>query len=61
MAPLAGGMVLVAITLLVSPQYLGLGLDTIENGLNGGVLPWGSFYCKPVATSVTLGSEGVEG
>ena len=61
MAPLAGGMVLIAITLLVSPQYLGLGLDTIENGLNGGVLPWGSFFWKTVATSVTLGSGGSGG
>lgn len=53
-----GGALLVAITLLASPRYLGLGLQTLEEGWKGDLLPSGAFFWKSLATSITLGSGG---
>lgn len=58
---LLGGGLLVAIGGLVSRDYLGLGLSTIESGLAGHAIPMASFFWKSLATSVTLGSGGSGG
>jgi len=59
-AILGGGM-LVAIGGLISTRYLGLGLETIEAGLNGDVLPTGAVFMKALTTAITLGSGGSGG
>jgi H+/Cl- antiporter ClcA len=48
-------------TFIFSKQYLGLGLDTIENCLNGIKTVWYSFIVKIIYTSVTLGFGGSGG
>lgn len=58
---LAGGILLVGIGRLVSPSYLGLGLDTLQKGFQGGVIPADALFWKSVATSITLGSGGSGG
>lgn len=57
----AGSIVLIAIGLLVSPRYLGLGTDSIEAGLSGARLPPDAFAWKILATSVTLSCGGSGG
>jgi H+/Cl- antiporter ClcA len=56
-----GGCLLVVIGKLFSTSYLGLGLDSIEGGLNGAVLPAGASFMKALATSITLGCGGSGG
>lgn len=56
-----GGGLLVAIGGLISTRYLGLGLESIEAGLNGDVLPVGASFMKALATAITLGSGGSGG
>lgn len=56
-----GGVLLVAIGSLVSRDYLGLGLRTIDSGLKGEAIPVAACFWKSVATSVTLGSGGSGG
>ena len=57
-----GGVVLVLLTFLLSPQYLGLGLDTINNALEGrGVFPALAFFYKMVFTAITLNFGGSGG
>lgn len=58
---LLGGVLLVLIGHFVSPSYLGLGLDTMHQGLQGQALPGGALFWKSIATSVTLGSGGSGG
>ncbi|MFA5271511.1 MAG: chloride channel protein [Candidatus Omnitrophota bacterium] len=58
---IAGGSILVGMTFIFSKQYLGLGLDTIENCLNGIKTVWYSFIVKIIYTSVTLGFGGSGG
>lgn len=58
---LAGGALLVGIGALVSPNYLGLGLDQIESGLQGNHLPTGAVFWKSIATAITLGCGGSGG
>jgi len=58
---LIGGALLIGITLLVSRQYLGLGLDTIQSALQGQKPEWYSFIMKMVTTSVTLNFGGSGG
>ena len=55
---LLGGVLLVLIGRFVSVRYLGLGLDGIDAGLKGQVLPAGAMFWKCVASAVTLGSGG---
>ncbi len=58
---LIGGSVLVALALLTSTRYLGLGLETIESALQGGrILPF-DFAMKILFTSVTLAFCGSGG
>lgn len=56
-----GGGLLVVIGKVFSTRYLGLGLDSIEAGLNGEVLPAGASLMKAVATAITLGCGGSGG
>lgn len=58
---LIGGIYLVLIGMVVSKDYLGLGLESIEAGLRGEHLPAGSFFWKSLATSITLGCGGSGG
>jgi len=56
-----GGIALIALALVFSKQYLGLGLDTIEATLNGAKTAWYAFLAKIVFTSVTLNFGGSGG
>ena len=56
-----GGGLLVLITAIATPRYLGLGLDTLDAGWKGNALPMGAFFWKSIATSITLGSGGSGG
>jgi H+/Cl- antiporter ClcA len=58
---IAGGAVLVCLTFIFSKQYLGLGLDTIQNCLTGEKTAWYAFILKSVYTSITLGFGGSGG
>ena len=49
-----GGLVLVLLAFIVSSQYLGLGLETIQNCLEGGKIIWYAFLAKILFTSITL-------
>ncbi|MFQ5657961.1 MAG: chloride channel protein [Candidatus Methylomirabilales bacterium] len=56
-----GGAGLVALSLLFSRQYLGLGLETIETSLAGGKIIWYAFILKAIFTSITLNFGGSGG
>ena len=56
-----GGAALIVIAVLVSADYLGLGLNTIESALNGQHLPWYAFILKSFTTSMTLNFGGSGG
>ena len=56
-----GGALLILITVIASPRYLGLGLDTLASGWKGNELPTGAFFWKILATSITLGCGGSGG
>lgn len=56
-----GGGLLVLIGKGISTRYLGLGLDTIEAGLRGALLPAAASFMKAIATAITLGSGGSGG
>lgn len=58
---LFGGCLLIIIGQFISPDYLGLGLDTISNGFQGNAIPAGALFWKSIATSITLGSGGSGG
>ena len=57
----AGGAVIVALALVFSTRYLGLGLDTIESCLKGDSPDWYAFLLKPFFTSLTLNFGGSGG
>ncbi len=57
----AGGVLLIVLTLIFSRQYLGLGTETIEGCLSGEKISWTAFLLKPVFTSLTLASGGSGG
>jgi len=61
-----GGTVIVFLTYIVGEQYIGLGLDTIEQALSQNPsqyqdLHWYTFLLKLVFTSLSLGSGGSGG
>jgi len=58
---LLGGSLLVLLTFLFSTRYLGLGLETIKDALEGGAIPGGAFLLKIVFTAITLGFGGSGG
>ncbi|MGQ9697319.1 MAG: chloride channel protein [Armatimonadota bacterium] len=58
---LVGGSALVLLAAVISPRYLGLGLDTIESALGGTPTPWYAPFAKMVFTSITLNFGGSGG
>jgi H+/Cl- antiporter ClcA len=56
-----GGALLTGIGGFVSTRYLGLGLDSIEDGLRGHVLEKSAFFWKLLATAITLSCGGSGG
>ena len=56
-----GGGLVVALALLSSRQYLGLGLETIEASLEGERIIWYAFILKAIFTSITLNFGGSGG
>jgi H+/Cl- antiporter ClcA len=58
---LLGGIILVGLALIFSTQYLGLGLETIQNSLQGGSNVWYAFILKIIFTSITLNFGGSGG
>ena len=58
---LLGGTLLVILTFLFSTRYLGLGLDTIKDSLEGGIVPGGAFLMKILFTAITLAFGGSGG
>lgn len=58
---LLGGGVLIMLSFLFSTRYLGLGLDTIKDALEGGSVPSSAFLLKILFTSITLSFGGSGG
>jgi H+/Cl- antiporter ClcA len=58
---LIGGLALVLLAWLTSTRYLGLGLDTIKDVLDGGEVPGGAFLLKILFTAITLSFGGSGG
>lgn len=58
---LIAGSFLVLLTYPLSTRYLGLGLDTIKEALEGSVVPRAAFLWKMIFTSITLGFGGSGG
>ncbi len=58
---LLGGLSLVVLTFFMSTSYLGLGLETIKNAVEGNAVPWYSSVLKMLTTSVTLSFGGSGG
>ena len=58
---LLGGTLLILLTFLFSTRYLGLGLDTIKDSLEGGIVPGGAFLMKILFTAITLAFGGSGG
>jgi len=61
-----GGSLIVALTLIFGEQYIGLGLDTIENALSQNPaayadIHWYTFVLKTIFTSLSLGAGGSGG
>lgn len=52
---------LVALTLIFSRDFLGLGIETIQSTLGGSNLPWYAFIVKGIFTSITLSFGGSGG
>jgi H+/Cl- antiporter ClcA len=58
---LIGGTVLVLLTLVFSTRYLGLGLETVQEALQGRQVPLESSLLKMLFTSITLNFGGSGG
>jgi H+/Cl- antiporter ClcA len=58
---LLGGLILVILTLIFSQSYLGLGLETIRDSLEGESIFAGAFLLKILFTSITLSFGGSGG
>lgn len=58
---LIGGIMLIFLAFLLSPRYLGLGLDTITYALEGGKVFILAFLFKMIFTAVTLNFGGSGG
>jgi H+/Cl- antiporter ClcA len=58
---LLGGLILVILTLIFSKSYLGLGLETIQDSLEGESVFAGAFLLKILFTSITLSFGGSGG
>jgi len=58
---LAGGTILIGLTLIFSRQFLGSGLETVQASLRGGKIVFYAFFLKAVFTSVTMNFGGSGG
>jgi len=58
---LVAGVALVLLTAIFSTRYLGLGLATITQAINGGTVPAGAFLLKILITAITLSFGGSGG
>jgi chloride channel protein, CIC family len=58
---LIGGFILIGLTLIFSKHYLGLGLETIQDCLQGTKQVWYAFFLKIIYTSITLNFGGSGG
>jgi H+/Cl- antiporter ClcA len=58
---LLGGTILILLTLFLSGDYLGLGLNTIESALAGSKMIWYAFAAKILFTCITLSFGGSGG
>ncbi|MFN3479447.1 MAG: chloride channel protein [Thermodesulfovibrionales bacterium] len=58
---LIGGSVLVVLVFIFSKSYLGLGLETIKNAIEGDSVHHGAFILKMLFTSITLSFGGSGG
>lgn len=56
-----GGFVLIILCFIFSKQFLGLGLNTIEDSLQGSNILWYAFILKIIFTSITLNFGGSGG
>jgi H+/Cl- antiporter ClcA len=56
-----GGAVIVILTFILSKQYLGLGLETIQLSLEGEKVVWYTFILKTIFSSITLNFGGSGG
>lgn len=57
----AGSFALIALALIFSARYLGLGLETIDALLEGQKMPWYAFLVKMAATGFTFAGGGSGG
>jgi len=58
---LAGGVILIGLTFVFSPSYLGLGLDTIQTAMRGEQIILYAFLIKAIFTSISFGAGGSGG
>jgi len=58
---LGGGVVMIALTLIFSEQFLGSGLETIQSALRGERIVFYAFFMKAIFTSLTLNFGGSGG
>jgi len=58
---LAGGIILIPLAFVFSTDYMGLGVKTIHEALQGDVIPWYAFPLKTITTSVTFAFGGTGG
>jgi len=56
-----GGLILCLIGFIISPEYLSLGMNTVEKSLHGSEVPFYAPIVKTVSTAVTLAFGGVGG
>jgi H+/Cl- antiporter ClcA len=56
-----GGIAVVLLTFIFSTKYLGLGLESVEDLLQGKDIEWYAFLVKMIFTSITLGYGGSGG
>lgn len=56
-----GGAAIVLLSFVLSKDYLGLGLETIQASFEGGNIAWYAFLAKILFTSITLNSGGSGG
>jgi H+/Cl- antiporter ClcA len=56
-----GGVMLIGLTFVFSPAYLGLGLETIQSAMRGEQIVLYAFLIKALFTSVTFGAGGSGG
>ncbi|MEN6413828.1 MAG: chloride channel protein [Veillonellales bacterium] len=59
--PISGGLLLILLGWFVSPDYLGLSMNTIQQSLQGLILAPYAFLAKIIATSITFAAGGSGG